>query len=461
MTGVAVTNKNQSPESMKIAVIGSGISGLSAAWLLAKKHDVTLFEAADRFGGHSNTVSLNLGTRQIDVDCGFIVYNEATYPNLMALFAEIDVETVATDMSFAVSLDNGRYEYAGTDLRGLFAQPVNMLRPRFWSMLLDLLRFYRNATRDIVDSRGLSLEAFLQKGRYGAAFRDDHLYPMAGAIWSASVSEIGKQPAESFVRFCDNHGLLKLTDRPLWRTVKGASRQYVEKIIASLGGKAHCSCPIRSIRRDADGVTIFDDQGIARRFDHVVLATHADQSLRLIEHPSSDEKTILGAFRYEQNEAIIHTDASLMPKRRAAWASWNYLSDGTDAARSLSVTYWMNRLQPLGDAPDVFVTLNPLRAPREGTVLHRETYTHPQFDLAALAAQKQLWSLQEKHRTWFCGAYFGAGFHEDGLQAGLSVAEHLGSVRRPWDVKGESDRIYLQRAADALPEEVYHVEAAE
>jgi uncharacterized protein len=456
-----VKNKNASPESMKIAVVGSGISGLSAAWLLARAHDVTLFEADDRFGGHSNTVSLDIGSRKINVDCGFIVYNEATYPNLMSLFAEIGVETVATDMSFAVSLDNGRYEYAGTDLRGLFAQPVNVLRPRFWSMLLDLLRFYRNATQDIVHSGGLSLEAFLDKGRYGAAFRDDHLYPMAGAIWSASVSEVGKQPAESFVRFCDNHGLLQLTDRPLWRTVKGASRQYVEKIIASLGGKAHRSCPIRSVRRDEDGVTILDDQGVARCFDHVVLATHADQALRLIENPSGDEQTILGAFRYEQNEAIIHTDASLMPKRRAAWASWNYLSDGADAARSLSVTYWMNRLQPLGDAPDIFVTLNPLRTPRADSVLHREVYAHPQFDLTALAAQKKLWSLQEKHRTWFCGAYFGAGFHEDGLQAGLAVAEQLGATRRPWDVKGESDRIYLQLATNGLPGEVYHVEAAE
>lgn len=455
-----MTDRNVSQDSMKIAVVGSGISGLSAAWLLAKRHDVTLFEAADRFGGHSNTVSLDVGGRRIDVDCGFIVYNEATYPNLMALFAEIGVETVATDMSFAVSLDNGRYEYAGTDMRGLFAQPVNIIRPRFWSMLLDLLRFYRSATRDIVHCGGLSLEAFLDKGRYGAAFRDDHLYPMAGAIWSASVAEIGKQPAESFVRFCDNHGLLKLKDRPLWRTVKGASRAYVGKIIAGLEGKAHCGCPIRSISRENDGVTIHDAMGVARRFDHVVLATHADQALRLLENPTDDEKAILGAFRYERNEAIIHTDSSLMPRRRAAWASWNYLSDGADQDRTLSVTYWMNRLQPLGNVPDIFVTLNPLRAPREGSVLHREVYTHPQFDLTALAAQKQLWSLQEKRRTWFCGAYFGAGFHEDGLQAGLGVAEQLGAVRRPWDVKGESDRIYLQRKV-VQSQEVCHVEAAE
>jgi uncharacterized protein len=460
-----VTNKAIGTERMKIAVVGSGISGLSATWLLSKQHEVTLFEADNRFGGHANTISVMAGNNQIDVDCGFIVYNEATYPNLMALFDEIDIATAATDMSFAVSLDNGRCEYAGTDLRGLLAQPVNVLRPRFWSMMIDLLRFYRTATRDIALSPGLSLDAFLEKGRYGSAFRDDHLYPMASAIWSASVTEVGQQPAESFVRFCDNHGLLKLTGRPRWRTVVGGSRHYVEKIIANLGESAHLNCAVRSIRRNDRGVILRDNAGTERHFDHVVMATHADQALRILENPTAEEQAILGAFRYEQNEAIIHTDADLMPKRRGAWASWNYLSESQNPAREVSVTYWMNRLQPLGDAPDVFVTLNPLRAPREGSVLHRVSYAHPQFDLAALAAQKRLWSLQEKHRTWFCGAYFGAGFHEDGIQAGLAVAEQLGGMRRPWNVANESGRIHVMREPDRylapIPGNTRIAEAAE
>lgn len=458
-------NDMTGPGRTKIAVVGSGISGLSAAWLLSKQHDVTLFEAAQRFGGHANTLSLELSGRQVEVDCGFIVYNEATYPNLTALFDEIEVETAATDMSFAVSLDAGRYEYAGTDLRGLLAQPRNLLRPRFWSMLNDLLRFYRTATREVALNPGLSLDAFLDKGRYGQAFRNDHLYPMAGAIWSSPVNEVGRQPAESFVRFCDNHGLLKLKDRPVWRTVKGGSRHYVDKIIAGLGARAISGRAIRSIRRAGDGVTLLDSAGVEHPFDHVVIAAHADQALRMLDRPTAEEQAVLGTFRYEQNEAIIHTDAGLMPKRRAAWASWNYLSGGRDDSRGLSVTYWMNRLQPLGSAPDIFVTLNPLREPVAGSVIHRETYTHPQFDLAALAAQKQLWSLQGARRTWFCGAYFGAGFHEDGLQAGLAVAEQLGGLRRPWTVAGESGRIHVTPAPVALPvpvrEESCSVEAAE
>lgn len=431
-----------SAPKLDIAVIGSGISGLSAAWLLAKQHKVTVFEADNRVGGHSNTFRGEIGGTPLAVDTGFIVYNEPAYPNLTALFAALGVATTPTDMSFAVSLDHGRLEYAGGDLKGLFAQPSNVLRPRFWSMLKDLLRFYREAMRDLPQMADISLDDYLNRNGYGLAFREDHLYPMAAAIWSTPVADVGAYPAAAFVRFCDNHGLLKVSGRPQWRTVTGGSRNYVEKLSAPFRDRIHVSTPIRCIERRTDGVTLIDHRGERHAFDHVVIATHADTALAMLAEPSAAEAETLGAFRYALNEAVLHTDPNLMPIRRGAWSSWNYLANREGPKNALSVTYWMNKLQPLGDVPPVFVTLNPLMTPRAETVIHRERYMHPQFDLAAGAAQKKLWSLQGRNRTWFCGAHFGAGFHEDGLQAGLAVAEDLGGIKRPWQVAGESARIH-------------------
>lgn len=426
----------------KIAVIGTGISGLSAAWLLAKTHDVTVYEADDRIGGHSNTVEIDLDGRRVAVDTGFIVYNEPCYPNLTALFAHLGVETVETDMSFAVSIDRGRLEYAGSDLAGLLAQPFNLLKPRFWSMMADLLRFYAQAPRDLPAMGDVSLAAWLDAHGYGRAFREDHLYPMAAAIWSTPSAEVGDYPAAAFVRFCENHGLLRLTGRPVWRTVKGGSREYVARLTASFRDRILTSTPVVSVARDAAGVEVVDASGARRRFDDVVIATHGDRALALLTDPSEGERLLLGAFRYSRNEAVLHSDASLMPRRRAAWASWNYLSDVREGDRALSVTYWMNRLQPLGDAPELFVTLNPLREPDPSRVHARIAYDHPLFDAATGRAQPELWSLQGVNRTWFCGAHFGAGFHEDGLQAGLAVAEDLGGLRRPWTVANDSARIH-------------------
>ncbi|MDH7790580.1 NAD(P)/FAD-dependent oxidoreductase [Ochrobactrum sp. AN78] len=436
-----ITNHPGSSKRLKIAVIGSGISGLSAAWLLSQRHDVTVFEAANRIGGHSNTVEFASSAGSVAVDTGFIVYNEVTYPNLTALFRTLEVPTVSSNMSFAVSVGNGAYEYSGGTGLGLLAQRSNLVSPRFWSMIRDLLRFYRNAPKDMEMMGSISLDDYLTRNGYGRAFREDHLYPMAAAIWSTPAMEVGRYPAASFVRFCCNHGLLDLRGRPIWQTVEGGSREYVKRITKPYADNIKLSTPIKTVRRSGNAVELVDGNGVSYAFDDVVIATHADQALRMLSDPSVEESHILGAFQYSRNEAVLHRDASLMPKRRAAWSSWNYLTNSATGPSQPSITYWMNRLQPLGAAPDTFVTLNPCRALREDLVIRREIYEHPIFDMATDRAQKEIWSLQGRRRTWFCGAHFGSGFHEDGLQAGLAVAEDLGGLRRPWQVEQESARI--------------------
>jgi uncharacterized protein len=412
----------------KIAVIGAGITGLSCAWALSARHDVTLYEAAPRLGGHSHTVD----AEGLPVDTGFIVYNEPAYPNLTALFAHLGVATQPSDMSFSVSLREGALEYAGTDLPGLFAQKRNLVSPRFWAMVHGLLRFDRAAPG--ADCGEMSLADFLRAGAYGEPFLQDHLYPMIAAIWSCPVTQAGDLPAAAFIRFCENHGLLKLSGRPIWRTVTGGSRQYVQKLRHAFLGDIRTSRPVVAVHRAPHQTEVQDITGQRLRYDQAILACHADTALRLLAEPDEAESRILGAFRFTANEAYLHNDASLMPRRRAAWASWNYTGNG-------AVTYWMNRLQDLPTSTNWFVTLNPAREPAR--VARRQTYEHPVFDLAAMRAQAEIWSLQGRRRTWFCGAWCGAGFHEDGLQAGLAVAEACGGVRRPWRVAGESARLRL------------------
>lgn len=430
-----------SDRPLRIAVVGSGISGLAAAWLLSGIHEVTLYEQDDRLGGHANTVDVAGADGPIAVDTGFIVYNERNYPNLTALFRHLGIATAASDMSFAVSLDDGAVEYSGASLPALFAQPRNALRPRFWRMLADILRFYRQGPAVLAEpgSERLSLGAFLDRGGYSDAFVSDHLLPMAAAIWSTPVGRMRDHPAAAFVRFAMNHGLMQLSGRPQWRTVVGGSRVYVARLVAALGSGVRRATPVTGIVRLTDSVIVEDAGGGTAVFDHVVVATHADQALALLRQPSAEERRLLGAFGYSRNTAVLHSDPGWMPKRRRAWASWNYLARlGSGGAPALCVTYWMNMLQSLDQRRPLFVTLNPWQPPAPALVHATIAYDHPRFDTQALAAQRCLGSLQGAHRTWFCGSYFGAGFHEDGLAAGLDVAERLGQVRRPWAAAGDA-----------------------
>ena len=425
----------------RVAIIGSGVAGLGAAWLLGRGHEVTLFEQAAYFGGHSNTVEVPGREHNVPVDTGFIVYNERNYPNLTQLFSVLRVPTATSDMSFAVSLHDGALEYAGTNLAGLYAQPGNLLSVRFWKMLVDLRRFYRDAKALRRESArdGLSLGQLLARHRYSNAFIDDHLLPMAGAIWSATAAEMAEYPAVAFLDFCLNHGLVQLRDRPQWRTVLGGSREYVRRLVADMPGTARLASPVSAVERADIGVHVHLGGG-CETFDHVVIAAHADQALALLVAPSSRERAVLGAFRYSSNRAVLHEDASFMPKRRAAWASWNHLGE---VGRQPSVTYWMNNLQPLTTRRNLFVTLNPAHEPR-AELVHREfEYQHPLFDAVALDAQRALPGLQGEGGVWYCGSYFGYGFHEDALESGLWVAEALGGVARPWQWSAEDGRTAL------------------
>lgn len=432
-------------EIRHIAVVGSGISGLSAAWLLSQKHRVTLIEADTRPGGHSNTVDCEVDGVDVAVDTGFIVYNPPAYPNLTALFSHLEVPTALSNMSFAVSMGNGAYEYAGSGLAQLVGQPSNLLSPGHWQLMRDIPRFFRTTLAKLPTiSDDMTIAQFLKAEGYSEYFLERHLLPMAGAIWSAAPGDMRDYPAKAFLRFFNNHGLLKITGRPLWRTVKGGSREYVSRLIRSGLFETRLRTPVTSIRRGPNGVTIRARSGEEQTYDDVVIAAHADQALALLSDATPEERRLLSCFRYSKNRAILHRDDRLMPKRKRLWSSWNYLSEmPPHSATTSAVTYWMNKLQPLPVETPLFVSLNPLEEPRMEKVLAEFDYAHPIFDPAAMAAQRDLWKIQGARRTWFCGAYWGSGFHEDGIQAGLAAAEALGGVRRPWLVTDESGRIHL------------------
>jgi predicted NAD/FAD-binding protein len=424
----------------RIAVIGGGIAGLASAWLLASRHSVTLFEAGDYVGGHTNTVDVTLQGRSHPVDTGFLVFNRRTYPNLCALFAALGVDAVNSEMSFAVSLAEPDLEWAGTDLGTLFAQRRNLARPAFLGMLRELLRFNRETTRMAREGRipELTLGEFLDAGDYGRAFRDWYLLPMGAAIWSCPTAAMLAYPLATFLRFCHNHGLLQVFDRPRWLTVRGGGREYVRRMLTSLDD-VRVSSPVLGVSRAASGVTLRLTHGL-EEFDQVVFACHSDQTLTLLgtgAHPA--ERRVLGAVRYQHNSAVLHTDAGLLPRRRRLWSAWNYIAPppGSSAHCPVSVSYLINRLQPLPFNTPVVVSLNPAREPRPDSVLRRFDYTHPVFDQAAITAQSLLPRIQGRNRSWFAGAWTGYGFHEDGLNSALAVAAALGTPA-PWQATAEA-----------------------
>ncbi|WP_236884218.1 NAD(P)/FAD-dependent oxidoreductase [Devosia sp. A16] len=419
----------------RIAIIGAGIAGLSAAWLLSRRHEVVLYEANAWLGGHANTVDVDCPEGQIAVDTGFIVFNPGNYPNFTALLEHLQVASLDSDMSLGVSVGDGRLEYSSRPF-GLFGQKRNLVNPRFWRMIADIVRFYevtRNLEEDAVEA--ISLGEFLDRGGWSRALIDEHVLPMCAAIWSTTSDQMRHYPMRSFLRFFTSHGLLQVTNRPQWRTVLGGSRSYVEALLADIGTSMQRRAKAIRVRRQGGLVMVDDAAGGREVFTDVVIGAHADEALRMLEDPSADEQAVLGAFRYTPNVAVLHDDPALMPRRRSVWASWNYIgSDESAAERPLCVSYWMNHLQSLRTRRQLFLTLNPSREPRQASVIRTFEYTHPLFDHAALAAQNELWRLQGARNTWFCGSYFGYGFHEDALQSGLAVAARFG-IAPPWAVQ--------------------------
>jgi len=428
--------------SEEIAVIGSGIAGLSAAWLLSKSARVVLFEKAGRLGGHTNTIDASTPNGPVAVDTGFIVYNERNYPNLTALFEHLSVETAPSEMTFAVSAGRGEMEYCGRHLNGLFGQRRNVVRMRHWQMVADILRFFRWAeTQAVGIDEDIGIGEFLEKFGYSEAFIEDHILPMSAAIWSTPARAMLDFPAKSFIRFFANHGLLQINNRPNWRTVVGGARCYVERLVYDGNFRTVTGAQIVSVHRHTGGVEIVFADGHRKHFGQVIFACHPDTALSLLADATAAERGILSAFRFTPNHAVLHTDRRFMPRRRKLWSAWNYLRTGTGPDAELSLTYWMNRLQPLATRTDLFVTLNPMHDFAPGTVQAVIDYAHPLFDRDVLNAQQDIWQIQGVDRTWFAGAWLGHGFHEDGLQSGLEIAERLGPVSRPWQVDGARQRV--------------------
>jgi len=421
---------------MKIAVIGSGISGLSAAYYLSKKYEVDLFEKSDHFGGHSYTYEINENDKKIPVDLGFIVFNKATYPNLINFFEELKVPYEKSDMSFSVSVKDSTIEYGGTGFNSLFARKNNLLNFNFIKMIYEIISFYKSAPFLIKkDLKNLTLGNFLDSSKLSKYFINYHIIPMVAAIWSMPFSKAKDIPFELFLNFFNNHGLFKLKNRPQWYTVTNRSRVYVSKVLNKISGDYLKNYKIQKIIRSEENIRIFmDAEGDYRDYDHVVLSCHADESLKLIENPSDDEKRILGQFSYISNTAYLHQDTNLMPNKKSAWSSWNSISQKD--LKKTCVTYWLNKLQNLKTSKNYFLTLNPICEVRRNKIIKKVNFTHPYLNIKSFKMQNYLKDLQGKKRTWFSGSYFGYGFHEDGLKSSLEMLKEF---------EGKDGDMYLQR----------------
>ena len=410
---------------MKIAVVGSGISGLSAAYYLSKKHHVDLFEKEDRFGGHSHTIDLNFGTQKISVDIGFIVFNFKTYPNLINFFKENKIEIEKSDMSFSVSVENTNIEYCGKGLKGIFSNKSNLLNPKFLRMFFDIISFYKKCDDINSYDEKITLGQYLQKNKLSKEFKNYHLIPMVSAIWSMPPYEANEMPLKFFLKFFQNHGLFKLKNRPQWYTVSNRSKTYVQKIISQLSGEHFKNYNVNKISSKSSGVQLFyGGESEFFNYDKVVLANHADEALSIIENPSDDEKNILANFSYKENLAYIHTDEKVMPKNKNTWCSWNSLIKESDVEKN-SITYWLNLLQNLKCKENIFLTLNPYFEIDKSKILKKVRFTHPYFDQTALDYQIKLKNLQNKRNILFCGSYFGYGFHEDGIKSSIDMLKNL------------------------------------
>lgn len=415
----------------KIAIIGTGISGLSAAWLLNRHHDITVYEKEPRVGGHTRTLCVRHGDRTIPVDTGFIVYNERNYPNLTALFRHLGVRSHKSDMSFALTTGDGGLEWGARNLNTIFGQRHNLFRPGFLHLLHEVMRFNASALRMLDDHPGLTLGEFSDRLGMSDRFRQHYLLPMAGAIWSCPPRQMLSFPAETFVRFFANHGLLATTGQPQWYTVSGGSQTYIDRLTTAFAPRIRTGCAAVQVTRSQGGVQVLDRLGNREHYDQVVLASHSNESLKLLVDASWAERTALSAIGYQRNRVVLHSSPQFMPKRQRCWASWNYLSNGSGDEAAISVTYWMNRLQSIDERYPLFVTLNPAQEIPAGRIFDEHDFEHPVFDTKALAAQAELKALQGVNKTWFCGAYMGHGFHEDGLVSAMYVAAGL-KASIPW-----------------------------
>lgn len=419
---------------MKIAIIGSGVSGLGAAYALSDRHDIRLFEAAYRLGGHANTVEVDTPEGRIAVDTGFIVFNEVNYPNLCGLFDHLGTPSKTSDMSFGFSLDGGRFEYACDNFDKIFAQRGNILRPAFWSGLREVLRFVKRAPEayDRGEVQGVSLLDWLDREGFSDRFRRQFILPMAGAIWSTPSDEMGAFPAENFIRFFKNHDLFTgLSEARKWRTVDGGSKLYVDEIARRLAGRVETGRPVLAVRRTGDGVEVVFQDGRRESFDQVVMAVHGPDAHRMLVNPDAEESRLLSAFRTTRNRAVLHSDPALMPRRRKVWSSWSMLCDSEGGDRPVTLSYWMNRLQSLPTSRDLFVTLNADADPAPEHFIAEFDYAHPYFDAATFEAQAGMDAIQGRGGVWYAGAWLGWGFHEDGLRSALRVAEAL-RARPTW-----------------------------